>query len=227
MPLAGFTKSELVARAYSQYSEVAGQGFFSTAMMGTFAQNAVREFAVQSQCVIGSSRKARPTASSGEAVLTLPTGLFSPWRVIHERHFGSSGKVNEVEYTSESRLGLWYGGAWLSSSEATVGTSPNTHRWYRRDHNALGFFPPVMTATAGTAVVWSFRVPTAMSTSTADCGIPAQYAPGVIALMCKQMAERDVDADPDGGRMKGFDGDAQSWAQIARTETRQAYGIED
>lgn len=229
MALTAITKAEIRSRAFTRYGEVAGGYEFNTAGMGTFIQNAVERMAMKSGCIVGSARRARPTSSTAEALLTLPTGMWGVNRVVHERHFpGATHSNQDIPHRTQQWLSLAYGDGWAYASSAEVGGSTVNEAWYRKGTRLLGFFPPNLVNTAGTAIVWGRLASSAMmANDTTPCEIAPEFIPGVVEYICGFMAERDADSDAEGQRAASFFAKGDEYSQIAATSSRQSWDIED
>jgi len=219
MALATKSKAELRALAYLQYGEDATSNpdFTSTAV-NTFVQDAVQEFVLRSDCLVASARCARPsqtTAGARESLITLLTGMYSVTRVYHLRRAGANANWRWIAPRTPEELVIRYGAGWMGDSEATSGTASDNHGWYRAGPRRIGFYPPKMSATAGTVVLWGHRIPELM-TASGGCEVPPEFYPGVVAIACRKMAERDADADTERERFKEFESIAESYTQKAR-----------
>jgi len=226
------TGGEMRRRAFLAYGEVAGGGEFATATMNTFMNRAVTRFALDSGIVVGSCRKARPvntTTAPGEALATMPAGLFDPRRVVHERRaYAGAAYYTDLRHTTQRYLALAYGPEWSYAIGSEAGVAPTAMRWYRKGSQIVGFFPGNMSGhTVGTAVIWCSKVPDPMNTDTAPLTIPAEYADGIVSDVCRRMAERDVDSDSEGKRAASFEAETQTWIQRARAQVRSRWDSED
>jgi len=173
------TAGELRRRAFIAYGEVPGGQEFATATMNTFGNRAVNRFALDSGIVIGSCRTARPTQTTtapAEALVVLPAGLFDVRRVVHERReYGGSSYLTDLRHATQNALALTYGPQWAYALGTNVGLAPTAMRYYRKGNQIVGFFPCNLAGhTAGTAVIWTSKVPDPMMTDTAPSAIPAR-----------------------------------------------------
>ena len=229
MAVGDVTKAGLRTRAFESYGEEAGGYEFSTGMMGTFIRNAVEDFALRSGCVIGSGRTARPTATTGEALITLASGVFSITRVVHERQFaGVAGMSDDIGHTTRASLALWYGADWMLASGTSAGAGATSQKWYRKGARFIGIFPASLVHTAGTIVHWGAKIPDVMANETSPCKVPTEYTPGVIALVNEQMARRDTNAEQgEGGRAGKFAAEANKYIKLAQAGSRQMWEVQD
>ena len=215
MALTALTKAALRVRVYDVYGEASGGADFTGTFVCTALQEAVQEFAMRTDCVIGSARRSRPDVTGGnEALLTLPTGMYRTLKVAHLRHAGSGTAWSIIERTTERVLVLREGPSWIRDTETTSGTAPDKHRWYEKDSNQIGFYPPDMSATAGTVLLWGAHVPDLM-TASANCEISPEFCPGVVYIACRKLAEHDADADAESKRAAEFEQKAQGYVELA------------
>jgi len=216
MALTALTKTALRTRTYDAYGEASGGADFTVTFVNTALQEAVQEFALRTDCVIGSARRSRPDATGGnEALLTVPTGMYRVDKVAHLRYAKADTAWNIIERTTERALNLREGPTWIRDSEATTGTAPEKHRWYTKDSTRIGFYPPDMSATAGSVLLWGPAVPDLMPATASACGISAEYAPGVVYIACRKLAEHDADSDAEGKRAADFEAKAQGYVNLA------------
>ena len=87
MALTGMSKDEIQALAYVMYGEDSTNSDFTGTIVNTCVQEAVREFCMLTNALVGSARRERPSATGGyEAFITLPTGMYRVTRVHHMRY---------------------------------------------------------------------------------------------------------------------------------------------
>ena len=218
MALTALSKVQLRTRVYDVFGEASGGLDFTGTFVNTALDEAQQEYAMRSRCLVGSARRTRPSTAGGkESILTLPTGAFEPWKVVHLRHAGAGTAWRQIRKTTERELALREGETWVNDVESGVGTSPEYHAWYVKSATQIGFYPPRMTATAGTALLWYFKVPDQM-TATASCTIPPQFCPGVVYIAARKCCERDVNSDAAQKRAAQLEVEAERYVQMALVE---------
>lgn len=228
MALSAITKAGIRGRAFDRYGEEAGGAEFSTSIMNTFVRVAVEEFALRTGIVIGSTRAARPSSSTSEALVRLASGMFDVGRIAHERaQYAGAAYKTDVRHITQNFLALAYGTNWAYASSANVGGNPAAMRWYRKGRDYIGFFPAYLAHTAGTVVIWSSKVPDVLANDTSPCQVPAEYVPGIVAIANREMARRDVDSDAEGARAQAFEAEAARYVEIAQAQVRQGWDVED
>jgi len=218
MALTALTKAALRVRIYDVYGEASGGADFTGTLVYTALQEAVQEFALRTDCVVGSARRPRPDVTGGnEALVTIPTGMYRVDKVAYLHVAKTTTAWSVLEKTTERALVLREGSTWMQDSETTSGTAPNYHRWYVKDSNQIGFYPPNMSATAGSALLWGPMVPDLM-TAAGSCEISPEWCPGIIYIACRKLAEHDADSDAEGKRAADFEAKAQGYVNLASAQ---------
>lgn len=219
MALAGVTRATLRTRLFATYNEVeGGGGEFTLTAVGTVVQQAVHEFCLRTGFYIGSASRARPDNASGEALLTLPTGMIRLSDVEYHRQISSTVQRARLRETTPQHLALREGAGWARHTDTNAGgTSLKYHAWYRRGNKRIGFYPPnITTTTAGTIIVQGPMIPDLMANSTSVCVVPEQFIMGAIYIGCRMLSEIDADSDAEGARAAAFEAKAGPFIQAAQ-----------
>ena len=217
MALAGVSKATLRTRLFQTYNEEeGGGGEFTPPAVNTCLQQAVHEFCLRTGFFVGSAQRARADTATGEALVTLPTGMFRVTDVDYQRHIAATTQRGRLRETTVQMLALREGSGWARHSDSTSGTGMQNHAWYRRGSKRIGLYPPNIAAclTVGTVIVQGPTIPDLM-TATQICIVPEQFIPAVLYIGARIMAEMDADSDAEGARAKDFEAKAGPYIQAA------------
>jgi len=220
MALAYLTKSAIRALAFNAYDEAQGSSDeFTTTFVDTAVNEAVKEFVLLTGCVTGTVSRARPTSTTGEATVTLPTGMRSIFQVDLSRTVGGTNTKRTLTETSGDKLRAFWGPYWMHMTSSIMdgnATTPGqwSHMWYQRDPTTLGFFPQKYNGTVGTVTLFGVKVPDIV-TASQSITIPPEYVPGIVKLTAAIMASRDVNADGTGQRAVRLKAEAQPYIDKA------------